>query len=81
MTKQAKPAAPRKPNLRLISLRLNAGLSPSALAYFTGLSAPTISLAEKGHIPDARIQFAIAEHFKTTVLDIWPLETQRELAR
>lgn len=67
------------PNLRLIELRVNAGLSPNQLAYLTGISAPTIRLAEKGHTPEPRVQFAIAQHFGLLPLDIWPLKIQREL--
>ena len=63
----------RKPNTRLTELRINRGLSPEQLAYFTGLSAPTIRLAERGHIPQPRTQFAIAEFFEMEPTDIWPI--------
>lgn len=66
------------PNRRLQGLRLNAGLSPNDLAYRAGVSAPTIRLAEKGHIPGPRVQHAIAEVFDLLPLDIWPLERQKE---
>lgn len=68
------------PNLKLIGLRVNAGLSPNELAYRTGVSGPTVRLAEKGHTPHPRVQFAIADYFDLKPLDIWPMERQRELA-
>ena len=63
----------RKPNLVLQAHRLNRGLSPNDLARLTGVSAPSIRLAEAGHVPGPRIQFALAEFFGVQVLDIWPL--------
>lgn len=68
----------RPPNRRLQGLRLNAGLSPNDLAYRAGVSGPTIRLAERGHLPGPRIQYAIARVFDLDPLDIWPLERQRE---
>lgn len=68
------------PNTKLIGLRINAGLSPNRLSYLTGVSAPTIRLAERGHTPEPRVQFALASHFGLLPLDIWPLERQKELA-
>lgn len=62
-----------RPNLTLIGLRLNHGLSPRDLAHLTGVSASTIRLAEKGHIPGPRVMFALAEFLGVEVLDIWPL--------
>jgi DNA-binding XRE family transcriptional regulator len=73
MGKQRKPV----PNLRLIELRVNRGLSPNQLSYFTGISAPTIRLAERGHLPEPRIQYAIADFFGERPTDIWPLNTQK----
>lgn len=67
----------RKPNHQLMGLRLNRGLSPNELARLTGVSAPTIRLAEAGHIPQPRIQFALAEFFGVEVVDIWPLPGHR----
>lgn len=63
----------RKPNLVLTGLRVNRGLSPNDLSRFTGVSAGTIRLAEKGHTPGPRIQFELAEFFGVAVLDIWPI--------
>lgn len=71
----------RTPNRQLISLRVNAGLSPNQLSYATGISAPTIRLAERGHTPEPHVQFALAQFFELKPLDIWPLERQRELVR
>jgi transcriptional regulator with XRE-family HTH domain len=70
------PSGNRKPNTRLIELRVNRGMSPEQLAYFTGLSAPTVRLAERGHLPQPRTQFAIAEFFEMEPTDIWPLDRQ-----
>lgn len=68
------------PNRRLQELRINAGLSPNGLSHETGISAGTIRLAEAGHTPGPRIQFAIAAYFDLKPLDIWPLSRQKELA-
>lgn len=70
----------RTPNRTLIELRVNAGLSPNQLAYHTGISGPTIRLAEKGHTPEPFVQFAVADYFGMKPTDIWPLERQRALA-
>lgn len=70
----------RKPNTQLAALRINKGMSPEQLAYFTGLSAPTIRLAERGHLPQARTQFAIAEFFGLSPTDIWPIERHAVIA-
>lgn len=64
------------PNLKLIGLRVNAGLSPRELAYFTGLSAPTIRSAEAGGVPRPRVQRAIADYFELEPLDLWPVSVQ-----
>lgn len=66
----------RKPNTKLIELRLQSGLSPNDLARRVGVTGKTIRLAEKGHVPSPRVQFAIAEEFDLLPLDIWPLERQ-----
>jgi DNA-binding XRE family transcriptional regulator len=70
----------RKPNRKLIGLRVNAGLSPNELGRLIGVSGPTIRLAEKGHTPEPRVQHAIAEYFELQPLDIFSLERQRALA-
>lgn len=70
----------RAPNLRLIELRVNAGMAPSDLAYCAGVSAKTVRMAEAGYVPGPRIQFAIAKVFKLQPLDLFPLDTQRRAA-
>jgi len=67
----------RSPNLRLQSLRINAGLSRSDLARRAGVSIESIRLAEIGYIPGPRIQFALAQAFDLFPLDLWPIEDQR----
>jgi transcriptional regulator with XRE-family HTH domain len=67
----------RKPNLTLMGLRLNRGLSINDLARLTGVSAPTIRLTEDGHVPGPRIQFALADFFGVEVLHVWPLPGYR----
>lgn len=63
----------RKPNLRLQELRINRGLSPEMLGHLTGLTGPTIRLAERGHTPHPRTQFLIAEFFGLASTDLFPL--------
>lgn len=70
----------KQPNRKLIEYRLNKGLTPNQVAYMTGLTGPTIRLAEKGHVPSPRVQLALAEFYEERVLDLWPLELQKELA-
>lgn len=71
---------PGRPNTRLYGLRLNAGLSRQDLSRRTGVSNETIRLAEIGFVPGPRIQFILADAFKLTPLDLWPLEQQKPLA-
>lgn len=71
----------KQPNRKLIEYRLNKGLTPNQVAYATGLTGPTIRLAARGHIPSPRVQFALADFYGVErVVDLWPLETQKELA-
>lgn len=70
----------RSPNRQLQELRINAGLSPNALAFRAGISGKTIRLAEAGWLPSPRTQFAIASVFELAPLDLWPLERQRVAA-
>jgi transcriptional regulator with XRE-family HTH domain len=65
------------PNRRLQELRINAGLSVNDLARVTQVGAGTIRLAEAGHVPGPRTQFALANYFELRPLDIWPLSQQR----
>lgn len=66
-----------RPNRRLQGLRVNAGLSPNALAYRAGVSGNTIRMAEAGFRPSPRVMFAIADVFDLKPLDLWPIEEQR----
>jgi len=82
MKGNAKPIRRRgacTPNRKLQALRLNAGLSPNQLAYRAGVSGPTVRLAEGGHTPSPRVQFALAEVFGLVPLDVWPIERQKEV--
>lgn len=67
----------RSPNQTLVELRVNQGLSYREMSRLTGVSVPSISLAEKGHTPGPKIQFEIAELFKVRPTDIWPYERQK----
>lgn len=67
----------RRPHRQLQALRINAGLSPNALAWKVGVSGNTIRLAEAGWKPSPRVQFAIAAEFGLLPLDLWPLDQQR----
>lgn len=73
---QKRPRRTRRPNRKLQQLRINAGLSPNALAYRAGVSGNTIRMAEAGFRPGPRIQFSIAGVFDLLPLDIWPIEDQ-----
>lgn len=78
MSRQSSQAVRRVPNRTLQRLRINAGLSPNDLAARCGgrVSAGTIRLAEKGHVPGPRLQFTIADALGVMPLDIWPLSIQ-----
>lgn len=72
------PGPRRQPNLILIGLRVNEGLSREQLGLRIGVSRETIRLVEDtGWVPTPRIQFAIAAAFNRRPLDIWPIEQQR----
>lgn len=81
MPTQTRKGQRRTPNVELISLRIQAGLSREALAYRTGVGKETIRIAESGFIPTPRVQFALAKEFGKTPLDLWPIETQKAVAR
>lgn len=70
----------RIPNRKLQELRINAGLSPNALAYRAGVSGKTIRLAEAGWVPTPRVQFQVAGVFELLPLDLWPLDRQKVAA-
>ena len=69
-----------RPNRELLELRLNAGMSANDLAYRAGISGNSVRLAERGHTPGPRIQFAIARVLGQQVTELWPLERQRVAA-
>jgi len=77
---KSKIATRRTPNRKLQELRINAGLSPNALAYRAGVNGKTIRLAEAGWIPTPRVQFQIAAVFELLPLDLWPLDRQKVAA-
>lgn len=70
-------ASRRRPNMELVALRINAGLSREQLGYKLGLGRETIRMAEAGFVPTARVQFTIAREFGRLPLDLWPIEDQR----
>jgi DNA-binding XRE family transcriptional regulator len=65
-------------NHTLITLRVNAGLSPNELGAECGVSGKTIRDAEEGRItPLPRTQFQIARAFGKDPTDIWPIGGRR----
>lgn len=67
----------RRPHRRLQALRINAGLSPNALAARAGCDGNTVRLAERGGLPSEPVQAAIADVFDLQATDLWPLDRQR----
>lgn len=67
----------KAPNLQLIGLRVNAGLSRETLALRAGIGRETVRIAETGFTPTPRVQFAIAKALGMHPLDLWPIESQR----
>lgn len=67
----------RTRNLKLVSLRVNEGLSREALGYRAGVSRETVRLVEDGFVPTPRIQVDIAQVFELRPLDIWPIDQQK----
>lgn len=47
----------------------------------TGLTGPTIRLAEKGHLPLPRTQYLIADYFDLEPTDLWPIRQHRAVVR
>lgn len=66
-----------QPNRALISLRLNAGLTPNALGYRAHVSGNTVRSAERGAYIDVPQQHAISHALGVDVLDLFPMERQR----
>jgi DNA-binding XRE family transcriptional regulator len=86
MPSQATSRQPRqtrlRPHLRLVELRINAGLSREDLALRIGVSRETIRLAEQtSYAPTVRVQAAIAREFGLRPLDLWPIECQKAARR
>lgn len=52
-------------------------MSPNDLARRAGVDGNTVRLAEQGHLPTPRTQFAIAAVFDLRPTDLWPLDRQR----
>lgn len=70
----------RRPNVRLIELRVNAGLTPNDLARRAHISGNTVRAAERGLYVDPRSQYAIAQALGVVPLDVFPFERQRVAA-
>lgn len=74
-------AKPRhRANLRLIELRVNAGMTPNDLGRRARISGNTVRAAERGLYVDPRSQFAIAKALGVLPLDVFPFERQRVAA-
>lgn len=67
----------RSPHTRLQKLRIDHGMSPNDLARRAGVSGDSVRLAERGHVPSPRVQFAIAAVFDMKPTELWPLDRQR----
>lgn len=52
-------------------------MSPNDLARRAGIDGNTVRLAERGHLPTPRTQFAISAVFDLRPTDLWPLDRQR----
>lgn len=70
----------RRLNVRLIELRVNAGLTPNDLARRAHISGNTVRAAERGLYVDPRSQYAIAQALGVVPLDVFPFERQRVAA-
>lgn len=55
-------------------LRADRGLSPEQLGWATGVSGPTVRRIERGAIPTARVQYAIASYFDMRPSQLWPVD-------
>ena len=70
----------RIPNRRLQELRINAGLSPNALAIRAGVSGKTVRSAGRlAAIAESPV--AIAAVFNTTPLELWPIGNSKLAAQ
>lgn len=78
-TTASKRQGRRRPNHKLVALRVNDGLSREQLAYRANVGRETVRLAESGFLPSPRVQFALAGVFDLRPLDLWPIEMQRKV--
>lgn len=67
-------------NRLLIEARLNKGWTPNDLARVAKVSGNTVRAAEAGFYVDPRSQFALATAVGQPVLDVFPIERQKEYA-
>lgn len=72
-----RPKTRTRPNLELIGLRINKGLSREQLGARIGVSRETVRLVECGAVPGVRVQYALAREFGRTPLELWPLDRQK----
>jgi transcriptional regulator with XRE-family HTH domain len=74
----------RRPNLRLVELRHEAGLSQRRLAMLAGVSPGVVQLAEKGWTPRPQNAHRVLEVLeirldrKVPYVAIWPVGGPRE---
>lgn len=79
--RQARQSRLRK-NMRLIELRLNAGMSREDLALAANVSRETIRLLETtDYVPHIGTQLRVAKVFGLGPLDLWPLKRQKVVQR
>lgn len=64
----------------MIEARLNKGWTPNDLARIAKVSGNTVRAAEAGFYVDPRSQFALATAVGKAVLDVFPIERQKEYA-
>jgi DNA-binding XRE family transcriptional regulator len=66
-----------QPNRALITLRINAGLTPNMLGQRARVAGNTVRAAERGSYIEVPQQEAIAAVLGVEVLDLFPFERQR----
>ncbi len=65
---------------RLRELRLGSGLTQDALGNAVGVSRQTIISIETGrYIPSLGLAFKIADHFRTTVEEVFRVDERADL--
>jgi hypothetical protein len=65
-------------NRKLVELRLLAGLTPNGLALRAQVSGNVVRNAEAGRYIEVPQQKAIADVLEQSVLELFPLERQRQ---